>query len=188
MGTTHNFDTPAASTLSETDTYASINATTSRGAYVTGAQLRRFMSGGLVTLTGNTTLTAATHAGRTLLLGEVGGNAALTATLPAASGTGDKYRFVVTVVNTSNYLIKVVGNDVMYGNVITNSTVATPDLGQPWPTAADSDTITMNGTTTGGVAIGDWIELQDIAADTWAVTGLTTSSGTVATPFSATVT
>jgi hypothetical protein len=187
MGTTHNHDLPAAATLSESDQYPTINATTSRGAYVTAAQLRQSMGSGLVTLTADTTLTAATHAGRTMLLGEVGGNASLTATLPAATGTGNIYRFVVTVVNTSNYLIKVVGNDVMYGNVITNSTGDTPDLAQPWPTAADSDTITMNGTTTGGVAIGDWIELQDIATDTWAVRGVTTTSGTEATPFSATV-
>ena len=142
----------------------------------------------LVTLTGDTAIALATHEGKTCLLGEVGGNAALTATLPAATGSGAKYRFVVSVVNTSNYLIKETGNDVMYGNILANSTGDTPDLGQPWPTAVDSDTITLNGTTTGGAAIGDWIEVQDILADCWAVTGIVTASGTEATPFSATVT
>ena len=44
-----------------------------------------------------------------------------------------------------------------------------------------------NGTTTGGVAIGDFIELIDIATDKWLVFGHTTTSGTEATPFSATV-
>jgi hypothetical protein len=63
----------------------------------------------------------------------------------------------------------------------------TPDLTSIWPTAADSDTITLDGTTTGGVAIGDWIEVQDIVADKWAVRGVTTSSGAEATPFSAAV-
>jgi len=146
------------------------------------------VSGRLVTLTGDTTITEATHAGRTMLLGEVGGNALLTVTLPAATGTGNKYRFVVSVVNTSNYVIAVAdATDIMYGNIFTSSTGDTPDLGQPWTTAADSDTITLNGTTTGGVAIGDWIELQDILTNGWAVTGITTTSGTEATPFSATI-
>jgi hypothetical protein len=53
--------------------------------------------------------------------------------------------------------------------------------------AATSDTITLNGTTTGGVSIGDWVEIVDVASGVFAATGLTTSSGTEATPFSATV-
>lgn len=146
------------------------------------------LPGTISTLTGDTTITAESHGGRTMLLGEVGGNALLTVTLPAATGTGNIYRFVVSVVNTSNYVIKVAdATDIMYGNIVANSTGDTPDLAQPWPTAADSDTITLNGTTTGGVAIGDWIELQDILTNAWAVRGVVTASGTEATPFSATV-
>lgn len=117
-----------------------------------------------------------------------GTGAAYTQTLPAATGSGARFRFVVGAVNTSNHLIKVTGNDVMYGNIIANSTGDTPDLAQPWPTAADSDTITLNGTTTGGQAVGDFVELIDIAADKWLVFGVVTASGTEATPFSATVT
>lgn len=156
----------------------------------TAAELNRAadVSGRIVTLTGDTTLTEATHEGKTLLLGEVGGNAALAVTLPAATGSGARYRFLVSVVNTSGYTIQVVGNDIMQGQIVAASTGDTPDLGQPWVTAADSDTITLNGTTTGGVSIGDWIELEDILADTWAVRGLVTASGTEATPFSAAVT
>lgn len=185
MGTTHNFDNPAASTLADTDTYPSISGTTGRGATVTAAQLRASMSGNVVTLTGDTVITAASHAGKTMLLGEVGGNAALAVTLPAATGTGNRYRFVVSVVNTSNYVIKVIGNDIFVGNILTNSTADTPDLAQPWPTAADSDTITLNGTDQGGAKIGDFIEVQDILADTWALWGVTTSSGTEASPYTA---
>jgi hypothetical protein len=187
MGTTHNFDNPSADATAPTftDQFPCLSTTTSRGATHTLATMRSLNTP--VTLVSDTTLTAAAHAGRLLLLGEVGGNASLTATLPAATGTGNVYEFIVTVVNTSNYLIKVVGNDIMQGNIITNSTGDTPDLAQPWPTAADSDTITMNGTTTGGVSIGDWIRLIDVATDTWAVMGITTTSGTEATPFSATV-
>jgi len=185
MGTTDNHDIPAAATLADGDQYPTINATTGRGAYVTAAQMRASMSGNMVTLTGDTTITAALHAGKTMLLGEVGGNAALAVTLPAATGTGNRYRFVVSVVNTSNYVIKVVGNDIMVGNILTNSTGDTPDLAQFWPTAADSDTITLNGTDQGGAKIGDFIEVQDILADTWALWGITTSSGTEASPYTA---
>lgn len=160
------------------------------GVLATTAEINRAtdVSTRLVTLTGDTTITEATHEGKTCLLGEVGGNAALTVTLPVATGSGGIYRFVVSVVNTSGYTIEVAdATDIMYGNIIANSTGDTPDLAQPWPTAADSDTITLDGTTTGGVAIGDWVELQDIATNAWAVRGVVTASGSEATPFSAAV-
>lgn len=150
------------------------------------AKFARSTSQKPVALAVATSITRDAHAGRTLRL--TGTGSALAQTLPAATGSGDKYRFVVGAVNTSNHVIQVVGNDIMVGNIVTNSTGDTPDLAQPWPTAADSDTITLNGTTTGGAAVGDWVEVEDIAADTWAVTGLTSSSGTEATPFSAAVT
>jgi hypothetical protein len=168
----------------DTTDFALVNALTASAAEINRAC---DVSGRIVTLTADTAITEATHEGKTLLLGEVGGNAALAATLPAATGGGAIYRFVVSVVNTSGYTIKVTGNDVMYGNIVATSTGDTPDLAQPWPTAADSDTITLDGTTTGGVAIGDWIEVQDIAADKWAVRGVVTASGAEATPFSAAV-
>lgn len=145
------------------------------------------VSARIVTLTADTTVTEATHSDKVLLLGEVGGNAALAATLPAATGSGARFKFVVSVVNTSGYTIRVVGDDIMQGVIYAASTGDTPDLGQPWVTAADSDTITLNGTTTGGVSIGDWVEVIDILANTWAVAGMVTASGTEATPFSAAV-
>ena len=61
----------------------------------------------IITLTATASITTAAHSGRTLLMGEVGGDAAATFTLPAATGTGSVFKFVVSVVNTSNYLIKV---------------------------------------------------------------------------------
>ena len=140
----------------------------------------------IVTLTGDTAITEALHEGKIILLGEVGGDAQLTATLPAATGSGAVYKFIVSVVNTSNYIIKVVGNDTMDGNILTNSTTDNPDLSQFWATADDSDTITLNATTKGGLSIGDFIELIDMAADQWAVWGITTTSrASEVTPFSA---
>jgi hypothetical protein len=56
-------------------------------------------------------------------------------------------------------------------------------------TAAASDTITLNGTTTGGGAIGDYVELIDIASNQYTVSGMVTcaAGSNIATMFSATV-
>ena len=137
----------------------------------------------LVTLTADTTITQADHAGRILLMGEVGGDA-------AATGSGDEYKFIVSVVNTSNYVIKVAdATDTIDGSVVvTNDSSAggTASL-ISWPTVAASDTITLDGTTTGGAQIGDYVLLTDIATNQYTVSGLLNASGTEATPFSATV-
>lgn len=138
----------------------------------------------IATLTASTTITQELHDGKLLLMGASG--AALTFTLPAAVGTGAKYKFMVSVVNTSNYLIKVANStDTMDGHLVSLADAGDTLVG--WETVAASDTITLNGTTTGGVSIGDWIELQDIASGQWSVTGILTSSGTEATSLSATV-
>ena len=143
----------------------------------------------MVTLTADTTITNAAHAGRILLMGEVGGDASATFTLPAATGTGAEFKFIVSVVNTSNYVIQVTGNDTIDGSVVvTNDSTdgGTASL-ISWPTVAASDTITLDGTTTGGVNIGDYVLLTDIATDQYSVSGLLNASGTEATPFSAAV-
>ena len=59
-------------------------------------------------------------------------------------------------------------------------------VGITCPTAADSDTITMSGSTTGGVR-GSMVELQDVASGIWMVRGSLVSTGAEATPFSAAV-
>jgi len=144
------------------------------------------VSARVVTLSGSTSITEATHDGK--LLNLTGTGSAFTQTLPAATGSGARFLFTVGAVNTSNHIIAVANaSDTMKGNIVTNSTGDTPDLAQPWPTAADSDTITLNGTTTGGQAVGDFVECIDIATNTWLVRGVTTTSGTEATPFSAAV-
>tara|TARA_R110000744_G_scaffold378179_1_gene494001 strand:+ start:277 stop:756 length:480 start_codon:yes stop_codon:yes gene_type:complete len=141
------------------------------------------------TLVATVAITAA-DAGRILLMGEVGGDAAATFTLPAATGSGNIFKFIVSVVNTSNYLIVVAdATDTIDGQVVVLNDTAAGGTASTisWPTVAASDTITLNGTTTGGVAIGDFVELIDIAANQYVVSGLLRASGTEATPFSATV-
>ncbi len=138
----------------------------------------------LVTLTAATTLTAPLHAGRVILLSLLAG---FTTTLPAARGSGDAYHFKVGIVRTSNsYIIAVASSsDTMAGPV---SMVDTDDDNmEGFAASGTSDTITMNATTTGGVTIGDWIELVDVAANLWHVSGQLTGSGNLLTPFSAAV-
>ena len=132
-------------------------------------------------------VTITEHAGRTLLLGEVDGNAALTLTLPAATGTGAVYKFIVSVTNTSNYKIQVAdATDTIDGIMMyldEDGTAVTA-----FPTVAASDTITLNGTTQGGV-VGDYLELIDIATNQYHVRGVmrVPAGSNPATPFSAAV-
>jgi hypothetical protein len=132
-------------------------------------------------------VTVTEHAGRTLLLGEVGGNALVTLTLPDATGSGATYKFIVSVTNTSNYVIAVPdANNTIDGVMLyldEDGTAVTA-----FPTVAASDTITLNGTTTGGV-LGDYLEIVDIAADQYHVRGVmrVPAGSNPATPFSAAV-
>lgn len=185
MGTTHNHDLPAASTLLETDQYPSINATTSRGAYITGAQGRTFFNSGVVNATAATlTVTNATHAGRTITLNRAAGVAV---TLPAATGTGARFTFVNgTTITSASTTIKVPdANGTMSGTAWMASDNAA-DAAIAFEAGSTADTITMNGSTTGGL-IGDRIDLIDIGTDKWCVQAFLQGTGTEATPFSATV-
>lgn len=144
------------------------------------------VSARVVTLTADTTISAATHEGKTLLLGEVGGDAALAVTLPAASGSGAVYKFVVSVVNTSGYTIVASTNSGAFYGLITqvdkDSTAAT---GYHAAGGTGADVITLNGTTTGGL-VGDTIVVEDIATNKWAVRGWcgVPAGSSIATPFS----
>jgi len=145
-----------------------------------------FISGAnsLVTVdTATATVTAAAHAGRTVLLDRAAGQAL---TLPAATGTGNTYKFFVKTTITSNSTtIKVAdATDVMAGvAIVANDTDNSASI---FETAATTDTITFNGGTTGGI-LGAVVELQDVAANLWAVKITGAATGTEATPFSATV-
>ena len=107
--------------------------------------------------------------------------AGMTVNLPAASGTGDVYRFYVKTTFTGDCTIAANGTDVMQGAIV----IATDITGVTCPTTATSDKLVMNGSTTGGL-IGSYVEVKDVASATWNVTGFIVSSGTEATPFSAT--
>ena len=108
-------------------------------------------SGALVTVDGNVTLTSANHAGRTMLLDVASG---ATVTLPAATGTGNTYKFFVkTTVTSNDYIIQVASAaDSMAGvAIVANDGDNTASI---FETVAASDTITLDGSTTGGILGG----------------------------------
>lgn len=149
----------------------------------TGAEIKRAcdVSARVVDLTGSTSITEVLHEGKICKM--TGTGSAYTQTLPAATGGGAKYTFVVGAVNTSNHIIACAGSDTFYGQITTCSVTDTPDLAQPWPSQGTNTKITLNGTTTGGLGIGDKIELVDAVSGKWLVLGFTQTSGTEATPF-----
>ena len=141
------------------------------------------------TFTATDAITEIEHAGRTLLLGEVGGNANVVLTLPDATGSGNIYHFIVSVAmgGSTTYKIQVADAD----NTIAGQIMYLDEDGTAvtsFPTVAASDTITLNSGTQGGL-VGDTLTLIDIATDKYAVFGqMRVSAGAnPATPFSAAV-
>lgn len=129
-------------------------------------------------------ITAATHGERIVTLSHTAAESVVT--LPAATGTGNKFTFIVAAVNTNNHKIQVANaTDVFEGVALIAQDSA--DTVNAFESAADSDTITLNGTTTGGAAIGDKVEIIDYASGKFQVNVIATGTGTEATPFSAAV-
>jgi hypothetical protein len=136
---------------------------------------------GTIRLTTATTLNVDGYAGKTILMDSATG---FIVTLPAATGSGAMFKIVVTTtVSSGSHVIRVANaSDVMAGTL----DIATDIAGVTCPTTSTSDTITMSGSTTGGV-IGSTIFLEDVKANLWAVSGGLVSTGAEATPFSAAV-
>lgn len=139
---------------------------------------------------GSTLALTSAQAGRRIALDTLTGSVV---TLPAATGSQAAFSFVVTVIPTSNsHKIQVANaSDFIIG--VIQGVSDDPATMKGWIAAnsgtvgTNSDTITLNRSTTGGVSKGEMITLRDIAANTWLVEGVITQTGTEATPFSAAV-
>ena len=145
--------------------------------------IRHVEAGRLVAAGATKTLTSI-DAGSTILLDTAAGSVV---TLPASTGSGATYKFVVTVTATSNSHIIKVGNasDEFRGYVIQDASEATaPNI---WWAADNDDTITLNRSTTGLAAQGEYFEIQDALLNHYMVRGYSQANGAEATPFSATV-
>ncbi len=174
MGTT-NLDTlnvataPQVSGVAISATQAEINAVAD-------------MSGQVVApATGNLTLTAATHGNRVLYYDDADG----VITLPAASGSGYKYTIILKTAFTGGTIQAASAADSFLGGI--NGVDNDADAAYAWKAEANDDTISGNGTATGGKA-GDCYEFIDVASGLFYVSGfITQSGGAEATPFSAAV-
>lgn len=133
-----------------------------------------------ITLTGTTTLTKDNHGGTIVVHNAAGGG---TLTLPASNGDGQTIKVIVHTTVTSSLIIAVANaTDVIRGGV----SISTDIAGVTMLAGGTDDTITMNGSTTGGLA-GSTIELVDYKTGFWLVRGFLCSTGGEATPFSATI-
>ena len=137
-----------------------------------------------IAITASTTLDRDVHANGAKIVLNVATGATLT--LPASTGGGDQYDIaILTSVTSNNYVVQVANStDVMAGTAILFADAG--DTVVAFNTAASSDTITMDGTTRGGLR-GASLVLTDIASGVWQVQYVSDASGTEATPFSAAV-
>ena len=143
------------------------------------------VSARLIASSASDAVTLTEHENRIIYMTGTGG--AKTYTLPAATATGSIYKFIVGAVNTSNHLIKVADSSTVMDGTISICDNDDNSV-KMFFAASDGDTITLNGTTTGG-AVGDYIELIDVASNQWVVRGWCQcpAGSNPATPFSATV-
>ena len=146
----------------------------------------------VVSLTADTTLTVATHAGRIITTNDADGKFTLpsitSGSSAAVSGSNDynvasnlgcTYLFWVQTLAT-DMDIKTDGTDKFYGAVYTG--IDSEATGETFLSATDNDVMTLNGTTTGGI-VGSWVEFTAIGSAAYFVRGSLIGSGTIATPF-----
>lgn len=158
------------------------------GLLATTAELNRAadVSTRLVLAGATLTATELLHDGKIVLLDQAAGSVV---TLPAASGSGTKIKFVVSTTATSNdHIIETGSTDDHMTGFINNSDQDVTVAGMYKADGATDDTVTMNRTTTGGI-LGDTIEATDIATNLWLIEGKVTcvAGSNIADPFSAAV-
>ena len=148
----------------------------------------------------STSLTVATHAGRIVHNDAAG---AVTYTLPAVNATADSdvggpgpdlnnlnnvgatFTIINSITKTGDLVVQVANStDVMSGGAFFIDDSSDNVVG--FETVAASDTITLNGTTTGGVTYAKII-CTVLASGTWSVSVHTGCTGSPATCFSAAV-
>ena len=124
----------------------------------------------------------AVSAGKTILLNTASGSVA---TLPAATGSGDIYYFVVTTTATSNAhkILAASGSDYMNG-IATGQNANTAKVFSSAASTNHSIQMPFAGTQPSGGFIGDWFEVTDVATNLWQVTGMYQAGTTPTTPFS----
>ena len=159
-----------------------VNSTSGNISYDDNGNSNEVMRTGSYPVGAALSVTRVAHAGKTGLLDTAAGSVV---TLPASTGSGDVYKFLVTVTATSNsHVIKVANaTDEFRGFVFQDASEATAP--NTWWAADNDDTITLNRSTTGLAAQGEYFEIVDAVAGHFYVRGFSQASGSEATPFSA---
>lgn len=130
-----------------------------------------------IAATASLTLNRTTHAQNALVANAAAG---MTVTLPAATGSGDEYTvYCGTTVTSNDLIVAAAGTDFFAGGVALSTDIG----GTNMLTAADTDTISQNGSTTGGLK-GSWLTVKDIESGVWMLNGFLRTTGTEETPFS----
>lgn len=144
-----------------------------------------FLDGSNFIAAGATKTLTPADSSSTVKLDTLGGSVV---TLPAATGSGANFKFVVSVLaTTASHIVKVANSvDVMQGVIVLCDTDSV-GVALAFAATATQDTITLNRSTTGSVSKGEWLEVQDFASGIWTVRGTTSNTGTAVSPFSATV-
>ena len=133
-----------------------------------------------VTAVGAAKTLVAADSGGTFLLDTAAGSIL---TLPAVPVAGMEFEVLVSTSVTSNsHIVKTNDAAIFIGGgiqqMIDTTAVSEGQFADPTATV----TITMNGSTTGGL-IGTALKFKAISSTVWNITGLVASSGTLATPF-----
>ena len=142
----------------------------------------------VVSLTADTTLTVASHAGKVLTCNDADGKFTLPSIVATTPGSnedpnqlnnlGATFTFVIETAAT-DLDIKTDGTDKFVGGLYMGKSDA---AGKTFFSGASNDVITLNGTTKGGLA-GSIITVTAIASAKYAVEGIILGSGTLVTPF-----
>ena len=145
-------------------------------------------SSAVVSLTADTSLTVAAHAGKILTCNDADGKFTLPSIVTTSpsdptdpnqlNNLGASFFFVVETAAT-DMDIKTDGTDKFVGGLYTGKDDAT---GKTFISAASNDVITMNGSTKGGLA-GSIVKVTAMASAKYAVEGIILGSGTIVTPF-----
>lgn len=125
------------------------------------------------------TVDSDTHANKTVTLNRAAG---IAVTLPAATGSGDVYRFYVGTKFTGDASFVTTGGDILSGTALLFADSGDTCVG--FATAAD--TIRLDMFDTGNVTGGDkgaHAVFTDVAADLWHVHYVSDAAGSEATPF-----
>jgi len=153
--------------------------------------LAGFISAGNATvtsLTADTTLTVASHAGKILTCNDADGKFTLPSIVSTAPNSDDdpnqlnnlgaSFTFVIETAATDLDILTD-GTDKFVGGLYMGKSDA---AGKTFISGASNDVITLNGSTKGGIA-GSIITVTAIGTAKYAVEGIVLASGTVVTPF-----